>query len=147
PRATERSTPVAARDRRPTPRPAPRHAEPRHAEPPRERAGDAAGRPALAPDRAVAAPPDRASRPPRRAPLRRRAVRRVRREPDDRAQRDAATGRRRARHADPGPGQLRRGAAGPPARGPADDLLTRDAPPRPAAELAAPRARDPAVDG
>ena len=66
---------------------------------------------AVPPDRAGPARADRDAAAGRAAAIRRRAVRRVRGQPDDRPQRDAAAGRGRADHARAGPRQLRGRAA------------------------------------
>ena len=76
-----------------------------------------------------------AGRPPA---IRRRALRRVRRQPDDRPQRHAAAGRGRPGRAASRAGQLRRRTPGAPAGEPADDVHPGDAPGRTRPELAGP---------
>ena len=86
-----------------------------------------------------------AMQPGERAAVRRRAVRRVRGQPDDRPQRDAAAGRGWPDRARAGPRQLRRGGPGPPPGEPADDLHPGDAAARAGPELAGADPGHPAV--
>ena len=86
-----------------------------------------------------------ASLRPGRAPaVRRGAVRRVRRQPDDRPKRDAAAGGGRPDRARARARQLRRAATGPSPRQPPHDLHRGDAPGRPRPELAGADPGDPA---
>src|SRR5438552_13370955 len=94
----------------------------------------------VSPDRAGASRADLGPAARRAAALRRGPLRRVRGQPDDGPQRDAAARRGRPDPARTRPRQLRRGASDAPPREPPDDLHSRDAPGRPGAELADPDA-------
>ncbi len=71
---------------------------------------------------------------------------RVRRQPDDRPQRDDPARRGRARPADPRARHVLGGRAVAPARRPADGLLAGDGPPGSGSVLPAPRPGHPAID-